>query len=63
MAKREKISPAPLTPDEAMRALLQVKPADVAKLEARERKKKGTKKKRGKWRGGRSETSRLRAAG
>ena len=48
MAKREKISLAPLTPDQAMRALLQVKPADVAKLEAREGKKKARKKKRGK---------------
>lgn len=40
MAKREKLSLAPLTPDEAMRALLQVKPTDVAKLEAKERAKK-----------------------
>ena len=28
------------TPDQAIRALLQVKPSDVAKLEARERTKK-----------------------
>jgi hypothetical protein len=49
MAKREMISLAPLTPDQAMRALLQMKPCDVAKLEARERaKKKAGKKKRGK---------------
>jgi hypothetical protein len=49
MAKREKLSLAPLTPDQAMRALLQVNPKDVAKLEARERRKKAAgKKKRGK---------------
>jgi hypothetical protein len=48
MAKREKISLAPLTPDQAMRALLKVDPKDVAKLEARERRKKAGKKKRGK---------------
>jgi hypothetical protein len=49
MAKREKLSLAPLTPDEAMRALLKVDPKDVAKLEARERRKKAAgKKKRGK---------------
>ena len=50
MAKREKISLAPLTPDEAMRALLKVDPKDVAKLEAREqvKKKAAGKKKRGK---------------
>jgi hypothetical protein len=49
MAKRQTISLAPLTPDQAMRALLKVKPSDVAKLEARERAKKPTgKKKRGK---------------
>jgi hypothetical protein len=49
MAKREKISLAPLTPEQALRAALQVKPSDVAKLEARERAKKSAgKKKRGK---------------
>ena len=43
------ISLAPLTPDEAMRALLKVDPKDVAKPEARERAKKSAgKKKRGK---------------
>jgi hypothetical protein len=31
---------APLTPDQAMRALLEVKPSDVAKLDAQERGKK-----------------------
>ena len=31
---------APLTPDQAMRALLEVDPKDMAKLEARERVKK-----------------------
>ena len=50
MAKRENISLAPLTPDQAMAALLRVKPSDVAKLEAREKraKKSAGKKKRGK---------------
>ena len=50
MAKREKLSLAPLTPDQAMRGLLKVKPSDVAKLEAQERraKKAAGKKKRGK---------------
>ena len=49
MAKREKLTLAPLTPEQAMRAALQVKPSDVLKLEARERAKKAAgKKKRGK---------------
>ena len=50
MAKRDNVSLAPLTPDQAMRALLKVNPKDVAKLEARERAKKKSagKKKRGK---------------
>lgn len=39
---------APLTPDQAMRALLRVKPADVRRLEAQEAKApKGVKAKRG----------------
>jgi hypothetical protein len=38
---------APLTPDQALRAALRVKPSDVAKLEVRERAmKKATGKKR-----------------
>ena len=36
MAERQNISLAPLTPDQAMAAILSVKPADVAKLEAQE---------------------------
>jgi hypothetical protein len=41
MAKRETVSLAPLTPDQAMRALLKVDPKDVKKLEARERQEVG----------------------
>lgn len=50
MAKRKNVSLAPLTPDQAMAALLKVKPSDVAKLEAQERraKKPAPKNKRGK---------------
>jgi hypothetical protein len=43
------VSLAPLTPDQALAALLRVKPADVKKLEDQEAKaKRGGKKKRGK---------------
>ena len=41
-----RVSLAPLTPDRAMRALLKVDPKDVAKLEARERRKKAAGKKK-----------------
>ena len=49
MATRENVSLAPHTPKQAMAGLLRVKPADVLKLDAQERRaKKAGKKKRGK---------------